>query len=176
MLFILGGKQIVKQSSACYHYFWIHPLVVTITLNFCMLSLHNLTVFFSYACQILYTVMLNMQRKREEFCAVIQCNADIAPWWVQWQTLPTPLQIVIQRKISILRRIRTPLTTPIYPPRCLLYLGMMMLVISCICCLAVPTFDIIHVICLVSTCSVMPPVQFLYHIWELCSLMSFNQP
>ena len=35
------------------------------------------------------------------------------------------------------------------PPRCLLYLGMMMLVISCICCLAVPTFDIIYVICLV---------------------------
>ena len=26
------------------------------------------------------------------------------------------------------------------PPKCLLYLGMMMLVISCICCLAVPTF------------------------------------
>ena len=38
----------------------IDPLVVTITLNFCMLSLHNLTIFFSYACQILYTVMLNM--------------------------------------------------------------------------------------------------------------------
>ena len=36
------------------------------------------------------------------FCAAIQCHADIAPWWVQWQTLPTPLQIVIQRKISIL--------------------------------------------------------------------------
>ena len=35
------------------------------------------------------------------------------------------------------------------PPRCFLYLGMMMLVISCICCLAVPTFDIIYVICLV---------------------------
>ena len=38
----------------------VDPLVVTITLNFCMLSLHNLTIFFSYACQILYTVMLNM--------------------------------------------------------------------------------------------------------------------
>ena len=60
-----------------------------------------------------------------------------------------PLQIVIQRKISVLRWIQTQLTTPIYPPRCLLYLGMMMLVISCICCLAVPTFDIIYVICLV---------------------------
>ena len=35
------------------------------------------------------------------------------------------------------------------PPRCLLYLGMMMLVISCICCLVVPTFAIIYVICLV---------------------------
>src|SRR4051812_5745692 len=35
------------------------------------------------------------------------------------------------------------------PPRCLRYLGMMMLVISCICCLAVPTFDIIYVIYLV---------------------------
>ena len=67
----------------------------------------------------------------------------------QWQTLPTHLQIVIQKKISVLRRIQTPLPTPIYPPRCLLYLGMMMLVISCICCLAVPTFDIIYVICLV---------------------------
>ena len=30
----------LKQSSTCYHYFWIHPLVVTITLNFCLLSLH----------------------------------------------------------------------------------------------------------------------------------------
>ena len=110
----------LKQSSACYHYFWIHPLVVTITLDFCMLSLHNLTIFFSYACQILYTVMLNMQRKKEEFCVAIPCHADIAPWYVQWQTLPTPLQIVIQRKISVLRRIQTPLTTPIYPPRCLL--------------------------------------------------------
>src|SRR4051812_35232149 len=38
----------------------IDPLVVTITLSFCMLSLHNLTIFFSYACQIMYTVMLNM--------------------------------------------------------------------------------------------------------------------
>ena len=28
--------------------------------------------------------------KREEFCATIQCHADIAPWWVQWQTLPPP--------------------------------------------------------------------------------------
>ena len=36
----------LKLSSACYHYFWIHPPVVTITLNFCMLSLHNLTIFF----------------------------------------------------------------------------------------------------------------------------------
>ena len=36
----------LKQSSARYHYFWIHPLVVTITLDFCMLSLHNLTIFF----------------------------------------------------------------------------------------------------------------------------------
>ena len=50
----------LKLSSACYHCFWIYPLVVTITLDFCMLSLHNLTIFFSYACQILYTVMLNM--------------------------------------------------------------------------------------------------------------------
>src|SRR3989337_2051791 len=50
----------LKLSSACYHYFWIYALVVTITLDFCMLSLHNLTIFFSYACQILYTVMLNM--------------------------------------------------------------------------------------------------------------------
>ena len=104
----------LKLSSACYHYFWIHPLVVTITLDLCMLSLHNLTIFFSYACQILHTVMLNMQRKREEFCAAIQCHADIAPWWVQWQPLP-PLQIVIQRKISVLRRIQTQLATPIHP-------------------------------------------------------------
>src|SRR3989337_2690814 len=28
-----------------------------------------------------------------------------------------PLQIVIQRKISVLRRIQTQLTTPIYPPK-----------------------------------------------------------
>ena len=62
---------------------------------------------------------------------------------------PSLLQIVIQRKISILRWIQTELTTPIYPPRYLLYLGMMMLVISCICSLALPTFDIIYVIYLV---------------------------
>ena len=37
----------LKLSSACYHYFWIHPLIVTITLDFCMLSLHNLTIFFA---------------------------------------------------------------------------------------------------------------------------------
>ena len=42
-----------------------------------------------------------------------------------------------------------PHPSPYCNPRCLLYLGMMMLVISCICCLAVPTFDIIYVICLV---------------------------
>src|SRR6266511_2034857 len=36
----------LKLSSACYHYFWIHPLVVTITLYFCILALHNLTIFF----------------------------------------------------------------------------------------------------------------------------------
>ena len=36
----------LKQSSACYHYFLIHPLVVTITLVFSILSLHNLTIFF----------------------------------------------------------------------------------------------------------------------------------
>ena len=50
----------LKQSSACYHYFWIHPLVVTITLDFCMLSLHNITIFYYYACQLLYTIILNM--------------------------------------------------------------------------------------------------------------------
>ena len=50
----------LKKSLAYYHYFWIHPLVVTITLDFCMLSLHNLAIFFSYACQKLYTAMLNM--------------------------------------------------------------------------------------------------------------------
>ena len=37
---------------------------------------------------MLYTVMLNMYRKREEFCAAIQCQEDNAPWYVQWQTLP----------------------------------------------------------------------------------------
>lgn len=113
-----------------------------------MLYLHNLTIFFVCMSDIVHSHAEHVE-KREEFCAAIQCHADIAPWWVQWQTLPTPLQIVIQRKISVLRRIQTLLTTPIYPPRCLLYLGMMMLVISCICCLAVPTFDIIYVICLV---------------------------
>ena len=36
----------LKLAPAFYHYFWIHQLVVTITLDFCMLSLHNLTIFF----------------------------------------------------------------------------------------------------------------------------------
>ena len=56
-----------------------------------------------------------------------------------------PFPIVIKRKITILRGIQKEKTTPVYPPRCFLYLGMMMLVISCICCLAVPTFDIFDV-------------------------------
>ena len=159
MLFILGGKQIVKQStsaffiklkqsSACYHYFWIHPLVVTITLNFCMLSLHNLTIFFRmhvrYCTQSCWTC-----REKEKSFARQYNVMQILLHGGSMENPPHPLQIVIQRKISVLRRIQTPLTTPIYPPRCLLYLGMVMLVISCICCLAVPTFDIIYVICLV---------------------------
>ena len=29
----------------------------------------------------------------------IQCHADIAPWWVQWQTLPTPLHCNLEEDI-----------------------------------------------------------------------------
>ena len=35
-----------KLSPAYYNYFWIYPSVITITLDFCKLSLHNLTNFF----------------------------------------------------------------------------------------------------------------------------------
>ena len=58
---MLGGKQTVKKPlSAYYHWFWVYPQVATITLDFCMHSLHNLTMFYSYACQLLYTMELIM--------------------------------------------------------------------------------------------------------------------
>lgn len=153
----------LKLSSACYHYFWIHPLVVTITLDFCMPSLHNITISFLYACQILFTVMLNMQIKREDFCVTIHCHTDITPWWVQRQTLhPSP---DCNPEEDICSEADSDAADHSYlPPRCQLKLGMMMLVISCICVFEVPIFDIIYVICLVQTCSVMPAFQFLYHI------------
>src|SRR3990170_73059 len=60
-----------------------------------------------------------------------------------------PFQIVFQRKITVQRGIQREQTTPIYPLRCLLSLGMLMLVISCIWRLALLTLYIIYVICLV---------------------------
>ena len=54
----------LKLSSACYHYFWIHPLVVTITLDFCMLSLHNLIIFFVCMSDILHSCAEHVEKKR----------------------------------------------------------------------------------------------------------------
>ena len=79
----------------------------------------------------------------------IQCHADITPWWVQWQTLtPSP---DCNPEEDICSKVDSDAGDHSYlPPQgvCSTF-GMMMLVISCICCLAVPTFDIIYVIFLV---------------------------
>ena len=136
----------LKQSSSCYHYFWIHPLVVTITLNFCRLSLHNLTIFFVCMSDIVHSHAQHVEKKRRVLRGnTMSCRHRSMVGSMANPPHPSP----DCNTISVLRRIQMPLTTPIYPPRCLLYLGMMMLVIPCICCLAVPTFDIIYVICLV---------------------------
>ena len=60
-----------------------------------------------------------------------------------------PFRIVIKRKITVLRGIQKEKITPIYPMRSTLYLGMLMLVISCIWCLALLTVYIKDVIFLV---------------------------
>ena len=52
--------------------------------------------------------------KKEEFCAAIQCHADIAPWWVQWQTLP-PSQDCNPEEDICSEEDSAQLTTPIYP-------------------------------------------------------------
>ena len=67
--------------------------------------------------------------KREEFCAAIQCHADIAPWWVQWQTLPPSPDCNPEKDICS-EAYSDAADHSYLPPRCLLYLGMMMLVIS----------------------------------------------
>ena len=67
--FHVGCKQTLKEPlsvfllkllSACYHWFWVYPQFATISLDLCMQSLHNLTMFYSYACQLLYTMELIM--------------------------------------------------------------------------------------------------------------------
>ena len=53
-----------------------------------MHSLHNLTMFYSYACQLLYTMELNMYSKRDEPCVAIKFHANVNPWWAQSQPPP----------------------------------------------------------------------------------------
>jgi len=82
-----------------------------------MHSLHNLTMFYSYACQLLYTMLLNMYNKRDEACLAIKFHADVAPWWAQKQIPLPPFQTVIKRKIIVQNGIQREQTTPIYPLR-----------------------------------------------------------
>ena len=103
MLFILGGKQIVKQSSfvffiklkqslACYNYFWIHPLVVTITLNFCMLSLHNLTIFF-FVCMsdIVHSHAEHVEKKEKSFARQYNVMQTLLHGGFNGKPSPSPL-------------------------------------------------------------------------------------
>ena len=90
----------LKQSSACYHYFWIHPLVVTITLNFCMLSLHNLTIFFRMHVRYYTQSCWTCTEKEKSFAR--QYNVMQTSLHGGFNGKPSPpLQIVIQRKISL---------------------------------------------------------------------------
>ena len=51
---LVGSEMCIRDR------FWVYPQFATITLDLCMHSLHNLTMFYSYACQLLYTMELNM--------------------------------------------------------------------------------------------------------------------
>ena len=67
---MLGGKQTVKKPLSVFFNrshclpaiicFGVYPKVATITVDFCMHSLHNLTMFYSYACELMYTMELDM--------------------------------------------------------------------------------------------------------------------
>ena len=88
-----------------------------------------------------------MQRKREEFCAANNVMQASLHGGFNGKPSPSP---DCNPEEDICSKADSDAADHSYlPPRCLLYLGMMMLVISCICCLVVPTFDIIYVIYLV---------------------------
>ena len=129
----------LKLPSSCYHYFWIHLLVVTTTLDFCMLSLHNLTIFFHMHVRYCTQSCWTCREKEKSFAR--QYNVMQTSLHRFNGNPPSP---DCNPEEDICSEADTDAADHSYlPPRCLLYLGMMMLVISCICCLAMPTFDII---------------------------------
>ena len=95
-----GIKNRLFRTNTHQCWFWVYPQFATITLDLCMHSLHNLIMFYSYACQLLYTMELIMQIKRDEPCVAIKFHADVAPWWAQRQPPIHQFQIIIKRKIS----------------------------------------------------------------------------
>ena len=123
----------------------IDPLVVTITLNFCMLSLHNLTIFFCMHVRYCTQSCWTCREKEKSFAR--QYNVMQTSLHGGFNGKPSPPSPDCNPEEDIRSEADPDAADHSYlPPRCLLCLGMMMLVISCICCLAVPTFDIIYVI------------------------------
>lgn len=80
-----------------------------------MLSLRNLTIFFVCMSDIVHSHVQHVEKKRRVLCGnTMSCRHSSR---VGSMSNPPPLQIVLQRKISVLRRIQTQLTTPIYSPK-----------------------------------------------------------
>ena len=98
-------------------WFWVYPQFATITLDLCMHSLHNLTMFL-FLCMpvIVHNGTDHVEQKRRALRRnKISCirrsmvGAKAAPHH--------PFRIVIKRKIPVLGGIQKEKTTPIYPMR-----------------------------------------------------------
>ena len=91
-------------------------------------------------------------------CLYIQllflCISHLNWWWrnLEWKQGLQSRQCYLLKQIScwlhiaLQRRIQRQMTSPIIPMRCMLKLGRVILLISCICCIAMLSFYIIYTI------------------------------
>ena len=103
----------------------INPLVVTITLNFCMLSLHNLTILFLCMSDIVHSHAKHVEKKRR----VLRGNTMSCRHRSMVGSMANPPHhsLDYNPEEDICSEEDSDTADHSYlPPRCLLYLGMMM--------------------------------------------------
>ena len=111
-----------------------------------------------HICELYHAVLFCISHCICRQCLYIQllflCISHLNWWWrnLEWKQGLQSRQCYLLKQIScwlqiaLQRRIQRQMTSPIIPLRCMLKLGRVILLISCICCIAMLSFYIIYTI------------------------------